>query len=103
MQKGVEIWYVEVHLHCMKGVCPKTMGQYVFISRVPQATFFDADHEAAMKAIRRIGEILEARIRYTQEYLREVHAEMMEMKLKATMMKQKIQDFKEHVAQFQWD
>ena len=56
-----------------------------------------------MEAIRQIGEILEARLRYTQEYLREVHAEMMEMKLKATMMKQKIEHFKAHVAQFQWD
>ena len=103
MQKGVELWYVEVHLHHLKGVCPKMMGQYFFISRVPQATFFDAVREAAMEAIRQIGEILEARLRYTQEYLSEVHAEMMEVKLKATTMKQKIEDFKAHVAQFQWD
>jgi len=103
MQKGVELWYVEVHLHRMKGVCPKMMGQYFFISRVPQATFFDAVREAAMEAIHQIGEILEARLRYTQEYLSEVHAEMMEVKLKATTMKQKIEDFKAHVAQFQWD
>ena len=79
------------------------MGQYFFISRVPQATFFDAVCEAAMEAIRQIREILEARLRYTQEYLREVHAEMMEMKLKDTTMKQKIEDFKAHVAQFQRD
>ena len=26
MEKGVELWYVEVHLHRMKVVCPKTMG-----------------------------------------------------------------------------
>ena len=26
MQNGVELWYVEVHLHRMKGVCPKMMG-----------------------------------------------------------------------------
>ena len=103
MQKGVELWYVEVHLHRMKGVCPKTMGQYFFISRVPQATFFDIVREASMEAIRQIGEILEARLRYTQEYLREVHAEMMEMKIKATTMKQKIEDFKAQVAQFPWD
>ena len=103
MQKGVELWYVEVHLHRLKGVCPKMMGQYFFISRVPQATFFDTVREAAMEAIRQIGEILEARLRYTQEYLSEVHAKMMEVKLKATTMKQKIEDFKAHVAQFQWD
>ena len=103
MEKGVELWYVEVHLHRVKGVYPKTMGQYFFISRVPRATFFDSVHEAAMEAICQIGEILEARLRHTQEYLREVHAEMMEMKLKATTMKQKIEDFKAHVAQFQWD
>ena len=103
MEKGVELWYVEVHLHRMKGVCPMTMGQYFFISRVPQATFSDAIREAAMEAICQIGDILEARLRYTQEYLSEVHAEMMEMKLKATTMKQKIEDFKAHVAQFQWD
>ncbi|KAE8807408.1 hypothetical protein D1007_16182 [Hordeum vulgare] len=26
MESGVELWYVEVHLHHVKGVCPKTMG-----------------------------------------------------------------------------
>ena len=30
MEKGVELWYVKVHLHRVKGVCPKTMGQYIF-------------------------------------------------------------------------
>ena len=100
MKKGVELWYEEVHLHRVKGVCPKTMGQYFFTSRVPQAIFFDFVREAAMEAIRQIGEILEARLRHTQEYLREVHAEMMEMKLIATKMKQKINDFKDHIAQF---
>ncbi|KAE8796826.1 hypothetical protein D1007_28124 [Hordeum vulgare] len=103
MESGVELWYVEVHLHHVKGVCPKTMGQYFFISRVPRATFFDAVREAAMEAIRQIGEILEARLRHTQEYLSEVRAEMMEMKLMATMMKQKMDDFKEHLGKFQWN
>ena len=79
------------------------MGQYFFISRVPRATFFDSVREAAMEAIRQIGEILEERLHHTQEYLREVHAEMMEMKLMATMMKQKVDDFKDHIAQFRWD
>ena len=100
LENGVELWYVEVHLHHVKGICPKTMGQYFFISRVPRATFFDSVREAAMEAIRRIGEILEARLRHTQEYLREVHAEMMEMKVMATMMKQKVDDLKDHIAQF---
>ena len=58
IQEGVELWYVKVHLHRMKGVCPKMMGQYFFISRVPQATFFDAVREAAMEDIHQIGEIL---------------------------------------------
>ena len=79
------------------------MGQYFFISRVPRATFFDSVREAALEAIRQIGEVLEARLRHTEEYVREVHAEMMEMKLMATMMKQKIEDFKDHLEQFQWD
>ncbi|KAE8777113.1 hypothetical protein D1007_50077 [Hordeum vulgare] len=100
MESGVELWYVEVHLHHMKGVCTKTMGQYFFISRVPRATFFDDVHEAAMEAIRQIGEILEARLRHTQGYLSEVHVEMMELKLVATMMKQKMDDFKEHIGKF---
>ncbi|KAE8805688.1 hypothetical protein D1007_18183 [Hordeum vulgare] len=103
MENGVEHWYVEVHLHHVKGVCPKTMGQYFFISRVPRATFFGAVREAATEAIRQIGEILEARLRHTQEYLSEVHAEMMEMKLMTTMMKQKMDDFKEHIGKFQWN
>ncbi|KAE8796931.1 hypothetical protein D1007_27876 [Hordeum vulgare] len=66
MESGVELWYVEVHLH-------------------------------------QIGEILQARLRHTQEYLTEVRAEMMEMKLMATMMKQKMDDFKEHLGKFQWN
>ena len=32
VENGVELWYVEVHLHRVKGVCPKTTGQYFFIS-----------------------------------------------------------------------
>ncbi|KAE8769073.1 hypothetical protein D1007_59389 [Hordeum vulgare] len=59
--------------------------------------------EAAMEAIRQIGEILEARLRHTQEYLSEVRAEMMEMKLMATMMKQKMDDFKDHLRKFEWN
>ena len=55
-----------------------------------------------MEAIRQIGEILEARLRHNQEYLREVHTEMMEMKLMTTRIKQKMDDFKEHIAKFQW-
>ncbi|KAE8818824.1 hypothetical protein D1007_03428 [Hordeum vulgare] len=103
MESGVELWYVEVHLHHVKGVCPKTMGQYFFISRVPRATFFHVVREAAMEAIRQIGEILEARLRHTQEYLSEVRAEMMEMKLMTTMMKEKMDDFKEHLGKFEWN
>ncbi|KAE8783799.1 triphosphate tunel metalloenzyme 3-like [Hordeum vulgare] len=103
VENGVELWYVEVHLHHVKGVCPKTMGQYFFISRVPRATLFDAVREAAMEAIRQIGEILEARLRHTQEYLSEVRAEMMEMKLMATMMKPKMDDFKEHLGKIEWN
>ncbi|KAE8782333.1 hypothetical protein D1007_44293 [Hordeum vulgare] len=59
--------------------------------------------EAAMEAIRQIGEILEARLRHTQEYLSEVRAEMMEMNLMTTMMKQKMDDFKEHLGKFEWN
>ncbi|KAE8766296.1 hypothetical protein D1007_62498 [Hordeum vulgare] len=103
MENGVELWYMEVHLHHVKGVCPKTMGQYFFISRVPRATFFDAVREAAMEAIRQIGQIFEARLRHTQEYLSEVRAEMMEKKLMTTMMKQKMDDFKEHLGKFEWN
>ncbi|KAE8786708.1 hypothetical protein D1007_39400 [Hordeum vulgare] len=72
-------------------------------SRKKKKTFFDVVREAAMEAIRQIREILEARLRHTQEYLGEVHAEMMEMKLMATMMKQKVDDFKEHLGKFQWN
>ncbi|KAE8766893.1 hypothetical protein D1007_61819 [Hordeum vulgare] len=68
-----------------------------------EETFFDAVREAAMEAIRQIGEILEARLRHTQEYLSEVRAEMMEMKLMTTMMKQKMDDFKEHLGKFEWN
>ena len=38
-----------------------------------------------------------------QEYLSEVRAEMMEMKLMTTMMKQKMNDFKEHLRKFEWN
>ncbi|KAE8795974.1 hypothetical protein D1007_29008 [Hordeum vulgare] len=63
----------------------------------------DPDGQAAMEAIRQIGEILEARLRHTQEYLSEVRVEMMEMKLMTTMMKQKMDDFKEHIGKFEWN
>jgi len=56
-----------------------------------------------MEAIHQIGEILEARLRHTQEYLTEVHAEMMEVKLMTTMVKQKMDDFKEHLGKFEWN
>ncbi|KAE8793150.1 hypothetical protein D1007_32252 [Hordeum vulgare] len=60
-------------------------------------------YKSAMEAIRQIGEILEARLRHTQEYLSEVHAETMEMKLMDTMMKRKMDDFKEHLGKFEWN
>ncbi|KAE8810907.1 hypothetical protein D1007_12256 [Hordeum vulgare] len=60
-------------------------------------------YKSAMEAIRQIGEILEARLRHTQEYLSEVCAEMTEMKLMTTVMKQKMDDFKEHLGKFQWN
>ena len=63
------------------------MGQYFFISHVPRAIFFDDVREAAMEAIHQIREILEAGLCHTQEYVGEMHAEMMEMNLKATVMK----------------
>ena len=56
-----------------------------------------------MEAIRQIGEILKARLRYTQECLSKVQAEMMEMKHTTNRTKQKIDDFKNDIAQFQWD
>jgi hypothetical protein len=79
------------------------LGQYNYISPVPRATFFDSVREAALEATHQIGQLLDARLRHTHEYLREVHAEMMEMKLMSTMMKQKMEDFKEDIAQFHWD
>ena len=103
MENGVELWYVEVHLHHVKGVCPKTMGQYFFISRVPRATLFDVVREAAMEAIRHIGEILEARLRHAQEYLREVYAELMDMKFMAAVKEHRINEFKDYIARFQLD
>ena len=86
-----------------RGVCPKTSGQYFFISRVPQATFFDSVREAAMEAIRQIGEILEARLRRTQETLNKVQEELAYMKFMSAMNKQRINDFKDYVAHFQLD
>ncbi|KAE8795398.1 hypothetical protein D1007_29740 [Hordeum vulgare] len=40
---------------------------------------------------------------YVEEYLSEVRAEMMEMKLMATMVKQKMGDFNEHLGKFHWN
>lgn len=103
IENGVELWYVEVHLFREKGVCPKTTGQYFFISRVPRTTFFDSVREAAMEAIRQIGEILEARLRHAQEYLREVYAELMDMKFMAAVKEHRIKEFKDYIARFQLD
>ncbi|KAE8800903.1 hypothetical protein D1007_23614 [Hordeum vulgare] len=60
-------------------------------------------YKSAMEAIRQIGEILEARLRHTQEYLSDVRADMMEMKLMTTMMERKKDDFKEHLGKFEWN
>ena len=45
-----------------------------------------------MEAIRQIGEILEARLRHTQEYLREVYAELMDMKFMAAVKEHRIKE-----------
>src|SRR4051812_28433209 len=70
----------------------------LFISRVPRTTFFDSVREAAMEAIHQIGQKLEARLRHAQEYLREVYAELMDMKFIAAAKKQRINDFKDYIA-----
>ena len=103
IEKGVELWYLEVHLLHEKGVCPKTTGQYFFISRVPRTTFFDSIGEADMEAKRHIGEILEVRLRHTQEYLREVYAELMDMKFMVVVKEHRITEFKDYIACFQLD
>ncbi|KAE8818073.1 hypothetical protein D1007_04174 [Hordeum vulgare] len=86
-----------------KDAMKETLKKKILEEPVMNENIEDPDEQAAMEAIRQIGEILEARLRHTQEYLSEVHMEMMEMKLMATMRKQKMDDFKEHLRKFQWD
>ncbi|KAI4978116.1 hypothetical protein ZWY2020_014670 [Hordeum vulgare] len=86
-----------------KDAMKETLKEKILEEPMMNENIEDPDEQAAMEAIRQIGEILEARLRHTQEYLSEVHAEMMEMKLMATMRKQKMDDFKEHIGKFQWN
>ncbi|KAE8792594.1 hypothetical protein D1007_32897 [Hordeum vulgare] len=86
-----------------KDAMKETLKKKILEEPVMNEYIEDPDGQAAMEAIRQIGEILEARPRHTQEYLSEVRAEMMEMKLMDTMMKQKMDDFKEHIGKFQWN
>ncbi|KAE8788556.1 hypothetical protein D1007_37375 [Hordeum vulgare] len=86
-----------------KDAVKETLKKKILEEPVMNKNIEDPDGQAAMEAIHQIGEILEARLRHTQEYLSEVHAEMMEMKLMTTMMKQKMDDFKEHIGKFQWN
>ncbi|KAE8790622.1 hypothetical protein D1007_35044 [Hordeum vulgare] len=86
-----------------KEAMKETLKKKILEEPVMNENIEDPDGQAAMEAIRQIGEILEARLRHTQEYLSEVHAEMMELKLVATMMKQEMDDFKEHIGKFQWN
>ncbi|KAE8780643.1 hypothetical protein D1007_46188 [Hordeum vulgare] len=86
-----------------KDVVKETLKKKILEGPVMNENIEDPDGQAAMEAIRQIGEILEARLRHTQEYLSEVHAEMMEMKLMTTMLKQKMDDFKEHLGKFEWN
>ncbi|KAE8795906.1 hypothetical protein D1007_29183 [Hordeum vulgare] len=86
-----------------KDAMKETLKNKILEEPVMNEYIEDPDGQAAMEAIRQIGEILEARLRHTQEYLSEVHAEMMEVKLMTTMMKQKMDDFKEHIGKFQWN
>ncbi|KAE8788855.1 hypothetical protein D1007_37041 [Hordeum vulgare] len=85
-----------------KEAMKETLKKKILEEPVMNENIEDPDGQAAMEAIRQIGEILEARLHHTQEYLSEVRAEMMEMKLMATMRKQKMDDFKEHIGKFQW-
>ncbi|KAE8801902.1 hypothetical protein D1007_22410 [Hordeum vulgare] len=86
-----------------KDAVKETLKKMILEEPVMNENIEDPDGQAAMEAIRQIGEIIEARLRHTQEYLSEVRAEMMEMKLMTTMMKQKMDDFKEHLGKFEWN
>ncbi|KAE8772989.1 hypothetical protein D1007_54895 [Hordeum vulgare] len=86
-----------------KDAVKETLKNKILEEPVMNENIEDPDGQATMEAIRQIGEILEARLRHTQEYLSEVRAEMMEMKLMTTMMKQKMDDFKEHLGKFEWN
>ncbi|KAE8786079.1 hypothetical protein D1007_40094 [Hordeum vulgare] len=86
-----------------KDAVKETLKKKILEEPVMNENIEDPDGQAAMEAIRKIGEILEARLRHTEEYLSEVRAEMMEMKLMTTMMKQKMDDFKEHLGKFEWN
>ncbi|KAE8796223.1 hypothetical protein D1007_28734 [Hordeum vulgare] len=86
-----------------KDAMKETLKKKILEEPVMNENIENLDGQAAMEAIGQIREILEARLRHTQEYLSEVRAEMMEMKLMATMMKQKMDDFKEHLGKFQWN
>ncbi|KAE8795994.1 hypothetical protein D1007_29031 [Hordeum vulgare] len=87
----------------LKDAVKETLKKKILEEPVMNENSEDPDGQADMEAIRQIGEILEARLRHTQEYVSEVRAEMMEMKLMATMMKLKMDDFKEHLGKFEWD
>ncbi|KAE8799053.1 hypothetical protein D1007_25595 [Hordeum vulgare] len=86
-----------------KDAMKETLKKKILEEPVMNEYIEDPDGQAAMEAIHQIGEILEARLHHTQEYLSEVRAEMMEIKLMATIMKQKMDDFKEHLGKFQWN
>ncbi|KAE8811771.1 hypothetical protein D1007_11301 [Hordeum vulgare] len=86
-----------------KDAVKETLKKKILEEPVMNENIEDPDGQAAMEAICQIGEILDARLRHTQEYLSEVRAEMMEMKLMTTMMKRKMDDFKEHLGKFEWN
>ncbi|KAE8792697.1 hypothetical protein D1007_32744 [Hordeum vulgare] len=90
---------VQQVLQQQKEAMKETLKKKILEEPVMNENIEDPDGQA----IRHIGEILEARLRHTQEYLSEVHAKMMEMKLMAAMRKQKMDDFKEHLGKFQWN
>ena len=91
---GQEVWMVEAHLYKSKEDDSKGKGYHIFSATEHYPSFFDSCKSAAWNAIGILGIVLNARLRLTEDRLKEVEGELEAIK------KRKTGSTKKYLAQF---
>ena len=72
LDKGLEYWWVELHMYKSKDGDHKTKGCYMITNPILHTAFFESARSAAWEAIKYHGERLHFRLQNTQKYLDEL-------------------------------